>query len=247
MLASTTRAETFPGLGTAAGAAGRLGQVARQSRCSQERGILPPNGAPQRERWPGRVSQPWVHSKVPGMDAGLVWCGSGLRPGGFCNPTCRPCLLGGLVCGWEIWWHRLHEWHQHHEGFSAQRFPFSLLSRPGDLHNGAGLIPKASSNSFQYCSVSKIPLAVCAVRPGARRAGQAAEHPRTIPSTPTLWLPKPFPEQPPPAYSHTPVGNYPQGSFINPDVSFHCWCPGEGRARTPRFSSTRLPFISGAD
>lgn len=93
----------------------------------------------------------------------------------------------------------------------------------------------------------QLPLAVCAVRPGARRAGQAAEHPRTIPSAPTLRHPKPFPEQPPPAYSHTPVGNYPQGSFINPDVSFHCWCPSEGRAQTPRFSSTRLPFISGAD
>lgn len=76
----------------------------------------------------------------------------------------------------------------------------------------------------------QLPLAKRAVRPGECRAGQAAEHPCTIPSAPTLQLPKPFPEQPPRAYSHTPVGNYLQGSFINPDVSFHRWCPGEGRA-----------------
>lgn len=132
------------------------------------------------------------------MDAGLAWCGSGLRPGGFCNPTCRPCLLGGLVCGRKISWHRLHERHQHHEGFSAQRFPFGLLSRPGDLYNGAGSILKASSNSFQYCSVSKI--MICSFPWQSERCAPVSAVPGRLQSTPA---PSPAP-QPCSFQSHFP-------------------------------------------
>lgn len=139
--------------------------------------------------------------------------------------------------------------HQHHEGCSAQRFPLSHVSRPGDLHwiNPAGQQQLVSALLGVRNQGLQLSLAKRAVRPGACRAGQAAEHPCAIPSTPTLQLPKPFPGQPPPASSHTPMGTYLQGSFVNPDVSFLCSCPGEGRACTPRFYSTRLLFISQAD